>query len=222
MNTIDLNAANQSAVACWRELLRALDALHPRAWSGGLQQETSEIRFVLQGSQHKKAFEEILAFFLSDLPVDVSTRREIFMNNIQDMEALKIFKGVPKELFQDIPSEEQKKRLMTLYAQRKELKEDVIFLDPSKSAERPFHVKLSARIALLNNEIAKYEQHKLLNIDAYLQWLVSALGSTSAQDCQFVYEAQEELLQRQLSVDVVCEPPLLQSVNASERSNLKR
>lgn len=69
MNTIDLNAANQSAVACWRELLRALDALYPRAWSGGLQQETSDIRFVLQGSQHKKAFTEVLAFFLSDLPV---------------------------------------------------------------------------------------------------------------------------------------------------------
>lgn len=144
------------------------------------------------------------------------------MNNIQDMEALKIFKGVPKELFQDIPSKEQKKRLMTLYAQRKELKEDVIFLDPSKSAERPFHVKLSARLALLNNEIAKHEQYKLLNIDAYLQWLVSALGSKSVQDCQFVSEAQEELLQRQFSVDVVCEPPLAPCVNENERQTLKR
>lgn len=59
------------------------------------------------------------------------------------------------------------------------------------------------------------------NVEVYLQWLVSALGSKSAQDCQFVYEAQEELLQRQLSVDVVCEPPLAPS-SESEQRTLKR
>lgn len=92
---IDIDRAHTATIKCWRTLLRRLNTLNSTELSGGQHNNVAPVNFIQWGAQHPEIMDGILKFMLSDVSLSVSTREEIFINNVEDLVSLQLLKNLP-------------------------------------------------------------------------------------------------------------------------------
>lgn len=191
---IDSNAAQKSAIACWRHLLRTLDGLPTQNTVGS---EWAEVSFVAEGLKTRDGLQSILAFLTVDIPTDVETRQEIFYANVNDMLALNVFDGIPDDAFAKTKDEKVSQEIFETQQQLDEwaalvsggedevddwMLSDMYFDDISDKKDDIENLK-------------KREFRITVNYNTYLQHLCSKLSKISSQQCFALDETLQSLVE---------------------------
>lgn len=196
---IEMDGAHKSTVTCWRELLRHLNTLRPCDLSGGKYNNLTQTNFVEFGSNNSELMDDILHFMLSDLPVDIETRTEIFLNNLKDAVCLKLFDQPPDHVFvqtEDPKSKESlEQQIADIRLQLKEIKLNILLLDPDEYTHK---VKEMHKKEILEEHITRFEKDlRKISLGVlekpYIAWVINRLLEKSALDCQQIIDASNRL-----------------------------
>jgi len=187
---IDTQALHKSAIVCWRHLLRTLDGL-PAIKTVGFDHVAPA--FVSEGVNTHDGFRSILAFLALDIPADIETRQEIFCANVNDMIALNMFDGIPKDAFGKTKNA----------AVAQEILDEIKYIDELKNIEDDEDDWMLQGVYLEDifnrqkeiEDLKKREFSITVHYNIYLQWLCSKISDISAQQCFVLNEASQFLMQ---------------------------
>lgn len=190
---IDLNSAQKSSVVCWRRLLRALDQLPANTFEG-----TINPAFISEGVKTRGGLQHIFAFLTSDLNMDVETRQEIFCANVDDMIALKVLSGAPKNVFVRTPNPDIVKQLTAARHEAEEARKQYEENDDHENEDDwclddMFYENMVEALNLVET-LEKREFMVAIEYEAYLQWLCEKLVSISCVQCAVVENATENTI----------------------------
>lgn len=188
---IDVNAAQKSAVACWRKLLRALDQLPSINTVGA---DNMDLAFVAAGVKSQQGLQSFFAFLTSDLNLDIETRQEVLCSNIDDMVALGLLSALPPDVFTRTQNTEITKQLIK--AQRAVRDAQDQYLDCSDDDDSDddwmigslYHDSMVE--AMEEVEDLKTKEFSIhIEYDAYLSWVCSSLVKESRKQCELTIQA---------------------------------
>lgn len=219
---IDSNAAQKSAIICWRHLLRTLDGLPTQNTVGS---ECAEVSFVAEGLKTRDGLQAILAFLTVDIPTDIETRQEIFCANVNDMLALNVFVGIPDDAFAKTKDEKVSQEIFATQQHLDELvalfsgdededDDEIDYNNDWMFREMDLDVISDKKDTIEN--LKKREFRITVNYNTYLQHLCSKLSNISSQQCF----ALDETLQSLMELENVGVESLSQRVDNHRRHKL--
>lgn len=196
---IEIDGAQKSTVTCWRELLRHLNTLQSHELSGGKYNNLPPTNFVVFGASNSELMDEILNFMLTDLPIDVETRTELFLHNLKDAVCLNLFHQPPDNVFiknEDPKSKETlEQQLADIRLQLKEIKLNILLLDPDEYTHK---VKEMHKKDILEEHLKRFEKDLMktsvcVSEPHYIAWAIQKLLEKSSLDCQQIITASERV-----------------------------
>lgn len=186
---IDVNAAQKSAVACWRKLLRALDQLPSINTVGA---DNVDLAFVAAGVKSQQGLQSFFAFLTSDLDLDIETRQEVLCSNIDDMVALGLLSGLPPDVFTRTQNTEITKQLIKAQRVFRDAKDE--YLDCSDDDDGDWMIESMYHDSMVEameevEDLKKKEFSLHIKYDAYLSWVCSSLVKESRKQCELTIQA---------------------------------
>lgn len=182
---IDIDRAHTATIKCWRGLLRHLNSLNSTDLSGGRHNNVAPVNFIEWGSQHPEIMDGILEFMLLDISLGVSTREEIFLNNVEDIVPLQLLKNLPNHTIEQNDSVNPSLGLQQLRETLKQIKHNILMLDDNEF-ERPHKLAEIRKKDLLQAHILKVEAETnppTFVLQSYMDCVCRTLIEKSHTDC---------------------------------------
>lgn len=190
---IDIDRAHTATIKCWRTLLRRLNSLNSTDLTGGKHNNVTPVNFIEWGAQHPECMDRILEFMLSDISMSVSTREEIFLNNVEDIVPLQLLKNLPDHVIEQHDIAKNDLVLQQLRETLKQFKHNILMLDDNEF-ERPYkHAEIQKR-DLLQAHILKVEAEinpPTFALHPYMDFVCHTLIEKSRTDCMDLINASQ-------------------------------
>lgn len=198
---IDIDRAHTATIKCWRTLLRRLNSLRSTDLTGGKHNNVAPVNFIEWGTQHPECMDKVLEFMLSDISLSVSTREEIFLNNVEDIVPLQLLKHLPDHTIEQHDIAQNHLGLQQLKETLKQFKHNILMLDDNEF-ERPYKQAEIHKRDLLQAHILKLEAEinpPTFALHTYMDFVCHTLIEKSRANCMDLINAGQRMEEKQSS-----------------------
>ena len=195
---IDIDRAHTATIKCWRALLRRLNALNSTELSGGQYDNVVRVNFIEWGAQNPELMDGILEFMLSDISLSISTREEIFINNVEDIISLRLLKNLPDHTIEQNSSATPPLALQELRETLKNIKFNILMLDDNPFERTHKHAEIRKQ-EQVQAQILKLEAETnppTFALHSYMDFACRALIEKSHTDCVDLLKSGQRMAEK--------------------------